>query len=54
MRPHVLPQPRLFKLDTLGQAGWLKALRLPDYAPRSLRRPLDLRDPLFSYLEAWG
>jgi hypothetical protein len=27
-----LPQPRLFALDALGQAGWLMALRLADYA----------------------
>src|SRR5918994_2698002 len=27
-------QPRLFGLDTLGETGWLKALRLDGYAPR--------------------
>jgi hypothetical protein len=29
-----LPQPRLFRLESLGEGGWLKALRLEDYAPR--------------------
>ena len=28
------PQRRLFPLDSLGEDGWLKALRLADYAPR--------------------
>lgn len=28
---HALPQPRLFGLDSLGEAGWLRALRLGDY-----------------------
>ncbi len=27
-------QSRLFELDALGEAGWLKALRLEGYAPR--------------------
>ena len=27
------PQQRLFALDSLGEGGWLKALRLEGYAP---------------------
>jgi hypothetical protein len=45
------PQPRLFALD---EAGWLKALRLRDYAPRRPRRPEMLQQALFPYGEAWG
>ena len=29
-----LIQPRLFGLEVLGEGGWLKTLRLADYAPR--------------------
>ncbi len=47
----VLPQLRLFALD---EAGWLKALRLEDYAPRRPRRPELLQQALFPYHEAWG
>lgn len=47
-----LPQHRLFALDALGDGGWLKALRLEDYAPRRPRRPEALQEVLFSYLEA--
>ena len=35
-------QSRLFELDALGEAGWLKALRLEGYAPRRPRGPLAL------------
>ena len=49
---HALPQLRLFGLEALGEAGWLKALRLRDYAPRKPRRPLPLQEALFPYLEA--
>ncbi len=36
--PFASGQPRLFGLaETLGEDGWLKALRVEDYAPR--RRP---------------
>jgi putative transposase len=49
---HALPQLRLFGLDALGEAGWLKALRLGDYAPRRPSRPQALQDVLFSYIEA--
>ena len=41
------PQQRLFALDSLGEAGWLKAMRLGGYAPRSPRRPLALQQTLF-------
>ncbi len=48
-----LPQSRLFGLDSLGDDGWLKALRLEDYAPRR-PRPGSLQQALFSFHEAWG
>jgi len=49
---HAPPQPRLFRLDALGEAGWLKALRLDEYAPRRPRRPSALQQVLFVYTEA--
>lgn len=48
-----LPRPKLFGLDSLGEGGWLKTLRLKDYAPRRLR-PESLQQALFPYHEAWG
>ncbi len=48
-----LAEQRLFGLETLGDGGWLKTLRLEDYAPRSLR-PESLQQALFAYHEAWG
>lgn len=48
------PQPRLFALDALGEAGWLKALRLEEYAPRRTRRPSALQQTLFAHHEAWA
>ncbi len=46
-------QLRLFALqDLLGDAGWLKALRLNGYAARTRRRPQALQYSLFPYLEA--
>lgn len=45
----VRPQPRLF---ALGEAGWLKALRLDGYSPRSPKRPQALQQALFPYAEA--
>ena len=44
----------VFGLDALGEDGWLKALRLRSYAPRSPRRPRGLQQVLFPYQEAWG
>ena len=46
------PQRRLFTLDSLGEGGWLKALRLEGYAPRRPRGPLALQQALFPYAEA--
>jgi hypothetical protein len=42
----VLAQQRLFALDTLGERGWLKAMRLEGYAPRNPRRPEGLEQAL--------
>lgn len=51
---YVAGQMRLFSLaETLGEDGWLKALRLEDYAPRSSRRqPEMLQQALFTYTDA--
>jgi transposase-like protein len=46
------PQHRLFALDSLGECGWLKALRLEGYAPQRPRGPLSLQQALFPYAEA--
>jgi transposase InsO family protein len=46
------PQPRLFGLDSLGEGGWLKALRLKGYAAYARRRPDALQQALFPYLDA--
>jgi putative transposase len=49
----VLPQPRLFDLDeALGGEGWMKFLKLDEYAPRHARRPDGLQQVLFPYTEA--
>ncbi len=46
-------QPRLFGLtETLGEDGWLKMLKLEDYAPRSSRRPEMVQQVLFGYTDA--
>lgn len=46
-------QPRLFGLtEILGEDGWLKALRLEDYAPRGSRQPMMLQQVLFLYFDA--
>lgn len=51
--PYGTGQPRLFALqEALGDAGWLKALRLEGYAARTRRRPEALQQALFSYLDA--
>jgi len=45
-------QMRLFGLaETLGDDGWLKALRLEDYAPRSSRSPEMLQQVLFPFTD---
>ena len=49
---YVLPQLRLFGLDTLGEAGWLKAMKLEGYVPRRSSRLLALQGMLFPYAEA--
>ncbi|MBA2714976.1 MAG: transposase family protein, partial [Rubrobacteraceae bacterium] len=47
--PFVSGQMRLFGLaETLGDDGWLKMLRLEDYAARSPRRPGMLQQVLFA------
>ncbi len=38
--------------DALGESGWLKAIKLEDYAPRRPHRPKALQDVLFPYLDA--
>lgn len=44
---------RLFGLaETLGEEGWLRALRLADYAPRRTRRPEMLQQVLFAFTDA--
>jgi hypothetical protein len=47
----VLPQLRLFGLEALGEAGWLKALKLEEYATRQPRQQEALQ-PLFANLDA--
>lgn len=50
---YVAGQMRLFGLaETLGEDGWLKVLRLEDYAPRSSRQPEMLQQVLFTYTDA--
>jgi hypothetical protein len=44
-----IARPRLFDL---GSVGWLRALKLDGYAPRSPRRPQALQDVLVPYLDA--
>ena len=44
---------RLFDLhETLGEEGWIKVLKLEEYAPRQPRRPAKLQQVLFPYTEA--
>jgi putative transposase len=52
--PHAAPQPRLFDLGALGEAGWLKALRLEGYAPRRPGPPRSLQDALFPFSVGWS
>jgi putative transposase len=50
---YVAGQMRLFGLaETLGEDGWLKVLRLEDYAPRSSCQPEMLQQVLFTYTDA--
>jgi hypothetical protein len=52
--PYAPPQPRLFDLGVLGEAGWLKALRLEGYAPRRPGPPQALQGTLFPFSVGWG
>jgi putative transposase len=47
--PYAAAQPRLFGLE---EAGWLKGLKLREYADRKPRRPAFLQETLFAYLDA--
>jgi transposase len=48
-----LAQLRLFDLaEVLGEEGWIKVLKLDEYAPRQPRRPGELQQVLFPYTEA--
>jgi hypothetical protein len=49
---HRSTQLRLFTLGGLGENGWLKALRLDEYVPRKLQRPVAMQQALFAYAEA--
>ena len=46
------PQGRLFGLDEVLGDGWLKALKLEEYAPLRFRKPQALQEALSPYLEA--
>ena len=46
------PQGRLFGLNEILGDGWLKALKLEEYAPRRPRRPQALQEVLSPYLDA--
>ncbi len=53
--PFASSQLRLFGLsEGLGEDGWLRVLRLEDYADRRPRLPSMLQQALFPYHEAWG
>ena len=48
-----LKQLRLFDLgETLGEEGWVKFVKLDEYAPRQPRRSDELQQILFPYTEA--
>lgn len=49
-----LAQRQLFGLNSPGEPGWPKALRLDDYAPRRRSRPGSMQQALFAYHEGWG
>ena len=46
------PEQRLFALESLGEDGWLKAMKLAGYAPRGPRRPQAFQQALFPYAYA--
>jgi putative transposase len=49
----IVAQLRLFDLgEVLGEEGWMKVLKLDEYAPRKPRRPEQLQQVLFPYTEA--
>lgn len=49
----VPPQLRLFDLgEALGEEGWMKFVKLDEYAPRQPRYPDELQQELFTYEEA--
>lgn len=49
----VLSQLKLFDLgEVLGEEGWMKAIKLDEYALRRPRRPNELQQVLFPYTEA--
>lgn len=49
----VPPQLRLFDLgEVLGEEGWVKVIKLNEYAPRQARHPDELQQILFTYAEA--
>lgn len=50
---HRSPQLKLFALEEmLGEGGWLKAVKLEEYAARARRSPVAVQQALFSYLDA--
>ena len=49
----VVPQLRLFDLgEVLGEEGWMRFVKLDEYAPRRPRRPDGLQQALFPYTDA--
>jgi hypothetical protein len=50
--PYEMGRPKLFALSALGEGGWIKAMRLKGYTPRSPGRPKALQQALFRYAEA--
>ena len=50
--PHRRSPPYLFELDALREGGWLKALKMSEYALWRPRRPEKLQDALFPYPDA--
>jgi len=50
---HRSPQLKLFALEEmLGEGGWLKAVKLEEYAARARRLPIAVQQVLFPYLDA--